>query len=199
MKTVIRKGVFETNSSSTHSLSYVPKEDDEGKEGFTFECKSPASRLLMIKAQVNHCLWDLQYVKRVKDKVALVKAFYDVCVRLYCEREGVDPAAIEDHLLEVAKKTFYAIPERRGYAKYFKEYYHEESTDLCESFFECGPLVECNCLYESVMLFLHDFFSKGTDETSLQAKAEELLYGEDPFFCTEFYSGCILLDSALVF
>ena len=49
MKTVIRRSVFETNSSSTHSLTYSDKEPKE----YSFECDSPWSRLLMLKALIN--------------------------------------------------------------------------------------------------------------------------------------------------
>ena len=199
MKTVVRRGVFETNSSSTHSLSYHPGEDEDENEGFSFECRSSASRLLMIKAQINHCLFDLRYENRVQKYIDLLPRFYDVCVQVYCEKEKIDSTRIEDHLSEFAKKTFYADKTRRHQARYFKKYYYDESTDLCESFFECGALRECSCLYDSVKHFLHYFFRTGTSIKALQAKAEDLLYSEDSFFCTEYYSGCCLINSALIY
>ena len=195
MKTVIRRGVFETNSSSTHSRSYYPGEDEDGNEGFTFECKTPASRLLMIKSQVNHCLSDLNVERNAKEQIALVKKFYDVCVALFCEKEGVDPSAIEDYLSEQAAKTFYADPDRRHHLMHFKEYYHDESCDLCESFFDSGALRDCECLYEDVKTFLRGFFRCGTDETALREKAEKLLYGANDFVITEYYAGFMLIDT----
>ena len=194
MKRVIRKGVFETNSSSTHSISYTPGVDEDDNVGFTFECRTPAARLLMIKAQVNHCLEDLQYVEESHDYIVLVKSFYDVCVELYCERQGVDPDTIEDHLYDFAASTFYGGIQDR-FREHFKEYYHEESCELCETFFENGPLIECNCLYFSVTLFLSEFFKDGSDRDAMRAKAVQLLYEGKPFLCSEFYSGVYLIDS----
>ena len=193
MKKVVRRGVFETNSSSTHSLSYYLGEDEDGNEGFTFECRTPAARLIMIKAQVNHCLEDLTYAKGSQNHIDLVNTFYDVCVELYCDRQGVDPADIEDHLYDFAKNTFYA--DGYGFSRdSFKECYHETSCELCESFFEEGPLIECDCLFWDVKLFLQSFFKQGTDRDAMRAKAEELLYGSKPFICSEYYSGVYLID-----
>ena len=195
MKTVIRRSIFETNSSSTHSLSYVPGEDEDGNEGFTFECKSPAARLLMIKAQVNHVLGDLGEARKPHEYIVLVRAFYDECVALFCEREGVDPATLEDYLLAFAKKTFYYDVDRHHNWYGFKEYYNDKSCDLCTSFFECGPLDCCNCLYENVKEFVRGFFGMDKGAPDLKAKAEALLYGPNDFVCTEYYGGFKLLDS----
>ena len=46
MKKVIRYGVFETNSSSTHSMTYSKVAPEE----YTFECASPWSRLVVLRA-----------------------------------------------------------------------------------------------------------------------------------------------------
>ena len=201
MKTVIRKGVFETNSSSTHSLSYYPGEDDEGNEGYTFACKTPAARLIMIKAQVNHCRGDLRDDDRAQKYVSLLKDFYDACVELFCEREKVDPEGIEDYLEAFAAKTFYGDADRRYERSGFKERYEERSCELCESFFENGPLVECNCLYDEdeVKEFLRDYFDMTNGTPDLKAKAEDLLYGPDDFFAIEYYSGVYLVNRKQIY
>lgn len=201
MKIVIRRGVFETNSSSTHSLSYCPQNDKHGNEIFTFVCKSPAARLLMIKAQVNHCRRDLREDQRAQKYVVLLKDFYDVCVNLFCEREKVDPDTIEDYLLAFAKKTFYADVDRHHNWYGFKEYYEDRSCDLCESFFENGPLCSCNCLYDDyeVKPFLRDYFDLTHGKPDLLAKAEELLYGPNDFYATEYNNGVYLMDFKHIF
>ncbi len=201
MRFVIRKGVFETNSSSTHSLSYCPGEDEEGNEGFTFACKSPAARLLMIKAQVNHCRGDLRDDNRSKKYVVLLKDFYDACVNLFCEREKVDPDTIEDYLEDFAKKSFYADVEFHDEWYIFKEQYEDRSCDLCESFFSDGPLIECNCLYDEgeVKPFLRDYFDTTHGTPDLKKKAEELLYGPDDFFAIEYYSGVYLVNRKQIY
>lgn len=203
MKTVIRKGVFETNSSSTHSLSYSPREDEDGKEGFTFACKTPAARLLMIKAQVNHCLEDLRYEGKSQKYIALVRRFYDVCVDLFCRREQVDPSTIGDYLADFARKTFYGgtrAPEANEWDP-FRSQYDDMSCELCESFFEDGPLQSCSCLYweGDVKPFLREFFDMEHGKPDLEAKAEELLYGPNSFYCCEYYSGVYLIDNQNVY
>ena len=195
MKKVIRRGVFETNSSSTHSLSYYPREDIDGNEGYTFECKTPTARLLMIKAQVNHCLEDLKYAKKSHDYIVLVNTFYEVCVELYCERQGVDPETIEEHLYEFSRNTFYSGGVDSHFKDTFMEYYHEESCALCESFFEEGALMACDCLYENVKLFIQAFLANGKDRDSMRKKAEEMLYGPHDFIATEFYSGVYIVNT----
>ena len=197
MKTVIRKGVFESNSSSTPSLSYCYGEDDEGNEGYTFACKTPAARLIMIKAQVNHCRGDLRYDNKAHKYVALLKDFYDACVELFCEREKVDPDNIAEYLEQFAKETFYADPDRRYARDGFKERYEERNCELCESFFENGPLVACNCLYDEdeVKEFLRDYFDMTRGKPDLKAKAEELLYGPDDFIATEYNNGVYLVNT----
>lgn len=197
MKRVIRRGVFETNSSSTHSLSYSAAEDIDGNEGFTFECKTPAARLLMIKAQVNHILEDLKYARKPHDYIVLVKTFYEVCVELYCERQGVEPEALEDHLCDFAINTFYSGSSCADihFREYFKEIYHAKNCELCESFFEEGALMACDCLYGNVKLFIQDFLADGRDRDSMRKKAEEMLYGPNDFVCTEFYSGVYLVNT----
>ena len=57
MKTVIRRNVFETNSSSTHSLTYT----DKAPAKYTFVCDSAWSRLLMLKALVNQAEQSSKY------------------------------------------------------------------------------------------------------------------------------------------
>ena len=201
MKKIIRRGVFETNSSSTHSLSYEPGSDVEGNEGYTFECRTPAARLLFIKSQVNHCLDDLKYARKPHDYMVLVNTFYEVCVELYCEKQGVDPATIEDHLCEFASKTFFsgASCEDAEYVKYFKSIYHSKTCRLCESFFEEGALIACDCLYENVKLYLQEFFAAGRDRDSLRKKAEEMLFGPKDFFCIEYYSGVYLVNTRAIY
>ena len=201
MKTVIRRGVFETNSSSTHSLSFCPAEDKKGEEAFTFACRTPAARLLMIKAQVNHCRGDLRGDQRAQKYVVLLKEFYEACVTLFCEREKVDPDTIEDYLMAFAKETFYGESARHYNRSGFNENYEERSCELCESFFENGPLCCCNCLYDEdeVKLFLRDYFDLTHGKPDLAAKAESLLYGPNDFYAVEYDNGVYLINTKNIF
>ena len=48
MKTVIRKGVFETNSSSTHSLSLKKSTEKEVEKGASFEIRSKEAKITLL-------------------------------------------------------------------------------------------------------------------------------------------------------
>ena len=195
MKTVIRKSVFETNSSSTHSVSYARI---EGAENFTFACQSPTARLLFIKAHVNHALEELRSEKTGKDDLRLVESFYGACLKVYCERENLDPQSLDEHLFAEAKKTFFADESRQYRFDYFKKCYHEESEHLCESFFECGALVECDCKLGDAYGFLRFFLPEGRN-SDLEKRAETILYGEKSFICKEYYAGCKLCGGNSVY
>jgi hypothetical protein len=84
MKTVIRRGVFETNSSSTHSLTIVKGSESAPKDmEVSFEVCSPIAKVFMIFGFIENagceCSgakgWPREVVFRFKD--AVVKALAD--------------------------------------------------------------------------------------------------------------------------
>ena len=84
MKTVIRKGVFETNSSSTHTLTIV-KQGEKCETDVSFEICSPTAKLFMIFGFVENaecCTkrgcggWQREIMLRFKEMA--VRAFAEI-------------------------------------------------------------------------------------------------------------------------
>ncbi|MCQ2772667.1 MAG: hypothetical protein MJ238_05295 [Bacilli bacterium] len=115
MKTVIRRGIFETNSSSTHALTINKKADgsipmspyadgevehlltEEGFEERTFLIKSPIGKLFMLKAVINA-------TKKAQDP--LTKKFWNATVREYRKMFGVKGSIKEHIIVEIYKKSY---------------------------------------------------------------------------------------------
>ena len=102
MKTVIRKGVFETNSSSTHSLTIrdaSPKQGDEVDEDASFEIRSPLAKViqmlgLMDKAETAFLSEARSFDEQddaVEIKTRIVNKAREMCPE---ELQGVNPESI---------------------------------------------------------------------------------------------------------
>lgn len=58
MKTVIRKGVFETNSSSTHAISIKKSKDMEISKDTSFEVRSNLAKMVQLFGLINNAEYD---------------------------------------------------------------------------------------------------------------------------------------------
>ena len=102
MKTVIRKGVFETNSSSTHSLTIVRGAEEAPKDmEVSFEVCSPVAKVFMIFGFIENAGCNCSGAKGWPKEVVL--RFKDAAVKALAERLGV---TVEDALREVECEAF---------------------------------------------------------------------------------------------
>ena len=102
MKTVIRKGVFETNSSSTHSLTIVrgnEKAPDDME--VSFEVCSPVAKVFMLFGFVENAGCECSGAKGWPKEVVL--RFKEAAVKALAERLGI---TVDDALREVACEAF---------------------------------------------------------------------------------------------
>ena len=208
MRTVIRRGVFETNSSSTHSLTFT----DVAPKSYTFECKSAWSRLLMFKGVLNELR--LEYEWRKKDfeesddeDTELIydidvsddsfekdlDELYDACVKVFCKEENVEPEKLVEYLSNLYIGENGGGQYDKELKKYFCEHYAKKGDGLCSMIFEEGCLFECDC-YLCRGNNLHDALFKSIKYDNLEDLAKKILYGEHSFFALEKYQGVILLD-----
>lgn len=115
MKTVIRHGVFETNSSSTHSLTInkvviqTTREkvyavdsanymlSEEGFANRTFLIKSPVGKLFMLKAVINASM---------TSRDPYTKKFWKATVSEYRKMFGVTGSIKEHIITEIYKKSY---------------------------------------------------------------------------------------------
>ena len=102
MKTVIRRGVFETNSSSTHSLAIV-RGDERAPKGMNvcFQVCSPVAKVFMIFGFVENARHESSGAKGWPRDVVL--RFKDAAVKALSEILGI---TVEEALCEVDHEAF---------------------------------------------------------------------------------------------
>ena len=93
MKTVVRKGVFETNSSSTHAISIKKSKDSEVAKGTSFEVRSPLAKMVQLFGLINNaeydCVSDEPKFKIPKKLILpreLVLKFKEILIDTYSEK-----------------------------------------------------------------------------------------------------------------
>ena len=218
MKITIRRKVFETNSSSTHSLSYTSDTPDE----YSFKCDSAWSRLLILKGLINQASLyggeeydeeydedttqgeDLseeidneeEYFDNSLDYKEKVYDFFEACLKVFSAKEGVSIDDVPDYLggklLAEYKKDPCAFADEE-FMKYFKEAYDEKGDHLCSFLFEEGCLDECDCGYGRFGALANYVVPNSPFEQG----AEEYLYGDKAFCGEEYYAGCKFIASKL--
>lgn len=195
MKIVIRKSVFETNSSSTHSLVYSSSEPEE----FTFRCESPESRLVMLQALKNADSYDCPRNNSKKGKQIRLRgeAFLKACFEVYSKKEKVPLDEVKQKLFDHFYKKIYTNADEKRMNEWFLRAFDEASDSLCSFLFEEGCLDFCECGYDKFETCLNEIFS-GEDQNDLSSYprvAEEYLYGKYCFYAEEYYAGVKFINS----
>ena len=131
MKRVIRYGVFETNSSSTHSMTYSKTPPKE----YTFECASPWSRLVVLKALTNV---GVETDLREEETFAINPDHDEEFEEEY--QETSDEEAEED---EGAEKQEISEDESEEEEDYDYEYHDSPTSDILKSFYERCAEIYC--------------------------------------------------------
>ncbi len=133
MKTVIRRGVFETNSSSTHSLSLRPVRGTKNNEidsDASFEIRSPLAKAVTMLGLIDNaddCFYRPYHIRdEYNDKVEDVKK--DTIDRIRkinpsllenVELEGISSADILDILMELDDlDSFYVASDFEDFDEY---------------------------------------------------------------------------------
>ena len=178
MKVAIRRNVFETNSSSTHSLSYTSVPPAE----YSFECDSAWSRMIMLKALINNA--------STPNENSELASFYKECLAVFSAKENVEIELIPDYLgIKLSEK--YPKTNANQILKAFLSAYDSYDDTLCSYMFSEGCLDCCYCGFDYRYAITGALLNEGK---TLKEDAVEYLYGEKKFFAKEKYSGCFLLD-----
>lgn len=177
MKSVIRRGVFETNSSSTHTLTIVGKgkKPDVDMEEISFEICSPTAKTFMVFALIEnadsfsdrgHINWTRELMCRFKEAsltaLAEVKGITreEALSEVECEAFGIselkkvlgDEAAIREYLKE--NKLFaaeYKEAKGKNIVEFAEEYYRSElalTKELMRGRYRCDAYFCNGCLVE---------------------------------------------------
>ena len=94
MKTVIRKGVFETNSSSTHAISIKKSKETEVSKDTSFEVRSSLAKMVQLLGLINNAEYDCTDSENPKFKIPkklvqpreLVLKFKEILINTYSEK-----------------------------------------------------------------------------------------------------------------
>jgi hypothetical protein len=150
MRTVIRNGVFETNSSSTHSLAIVRGDEKAPKNmEVSFEVCTPTAKVFMIFGFVENARCECKGSKGWPREVVL--RFKDAALKALAERLGIteeeaareieqeafgdravrDALGNEAMLSEVLKKhkefaAEYKASNEKDIVKFAEEFYHSD-------------------------------------------------------------------------
>ena len=195
MKRVIREGVFETNSSSTHSVVLKRKESNAPDKDSSYEIHTPFAKTMFLIGLIT-------YVRKYGRVSATLKAelfdFNNPTIDKW--RESVGPDFLKDNSTEVCERFKLAVIDEyiqssgitlEEFNKQFNEStFTCDGECLCCNFFENDVLDYCSCPFDSFggMVDAFQLFNLNTKE-DYRAKAKEYLSNEFKFALKEFYCG----------
>lgn len=149
MKTVIRKGVFETNSSSTHALAIV-RGDEKAPEDMevSFEVCSAVAKVFMIFGFIENAEYSCEGGKRGWPRKLMLR-FKDAALAALAERLGI---TVKEALEEVECEAFgeraikdalgdeeklrRVLKEHRGFAAEFKASKEKDIAAFAERYYQ---------------------------------------------------------------
>lgn len=110
MKTVVRKGVFETNSSSTHAISIKKSRDSGLAKGTSFEVRSTLAKMVQLFGLINNaeyeCVSDepkFKIPKKLTLPRELVLRFKEILIDAY---SGITNQTREEALKQIEFEAF---------------------------------------------------------------------------------------------
>ena len=208
MKKIIREGVFETNSSSTHSVVFKKKTDNSVDKSSSYEIHTPWGKTLFLIGLIN-------YAETYSDNESDEKTMTLEEVR---ERFG------EDWTQEMAEIVFNINNDNKTICQKFKNAVIEEYKSmsnitqeqfekdfnesiftcdgrcLCRDFFDDDVLNDCTCPFEDFYGIAKEFKLKElVSEEDFNKKAKEYLSSEFKFVLKEFWCGHVLIGEKEIY
>ena len=195
MKRVIREGVFETNSSSTHTVSFVKREGEGAEKDSSYELHSPFAKMMFL---IGLC-----------ENAARIPVYYEDMEELLSEMypDGDIPVISDKDLCEKflrAVKEEYMRTESIDSGKLEKRIlesdFSYEGKCLCRDFFEDDVLDICTCPFEGYSGIVNslELYHLYTEE-DYRKKAKEFLSSEYKFILKEYWCGLELIVSGEIY
>lgn len=201
MKKVIREGVFETNSSSTHSVVFKRKETNAADNDSSYEIHTPFGKTMFLIGLIT-------YVRKYGRIEAILSAdlfdFNNPTVDQW--REMVGPTFLNDTDVEVCERFKLAVIDEyiklsKTTLEEFNKQFNESNFTcdgecLCCNFFENDVLDWCSCPFDSFggMRDAFDLYNLNTKEDYAK-KAKQYLSNEFKFALKEFYCGVMQIGN----
>ncbi len=196
MKRVIREGVFETNSSSTHTVSFVRKEKEGADKESSYELHSAFAKMMFLIGLCENASRVPVYFEEDMDEV-LAEMYPEGDVPVMSDRD-----LCEKFLLAV--KEEYMAKENINDSELEKRIYESdfsyEGKCHCSNFFDDDVLCDCTCPFEgySGIVTSLELYHLYTEE-DYRKKAKEFLSSEYKFVLKEYWCGLELIVSGEIY
>ena len=201
MKKIIREGVFETNSSSTHSVVFKKKKDNKPEKESTYELHSPfAKTLFLIGLCTNADFYTEDYEN---------DAEFELDLEENESLQGDNKVVIEGPKTQCLKFKDAVINEYINMSKItqeeFKKQFEEsdftyEGECRCKNFFDDDVLNDCTCPFDGYYQIASQFgLNQLTTDEEYTEKAKEFLSDDFKFVLQEYWQGCCLLTTKEIY
>ena len=185
---VVRRSVFETNSSSTHSVSLVNLKYRE-KPKCQIVIKSKLNKLIFLKGLINE---NKNMYDTKKEDLELIESYFNECLKIFCLENNIEFEKGEEYLYDsflrrMASEMKNVKTEEDIIKKInlFKNKYKIKFS--CENFFYEGCLDMCDCGLHSISLLVSEFSLK--NETYERLEPSVFLSDQYAFCISEYYAG----------
>ena len=196
MKKVIREGVFETNSSSTHTVSFVRKETEERDKESSCELRSAFAKMMFLIGLCENASRIPVYFEEDMDE-ALAEMYPEGEIPLMSDKD-----VCEKFLLAVKEEYMKEenIDEGELEKRIAESDFSYEGKCHCSNFFDDDVLIECTCPFDgySGMVSSLELYNLYTDE-DYKKRAKEFLCPEYKFILKEYWCGLELLEKGEIY
>ena len=206
MKKVIREGVFETNSSSTHAVAFKKRKGNQTEKDSSYELHTPFFKTLFIIGLCTHAkkfahAYELDIELDLKE---ILGEDYDEehCQAHECEKiEGYEGQC--EKFKNAVIKEFIKMENitQAEFDKRFNEsdFVYEGECD-CRNFFDDDVLNDCTCPFDCYYSISKAFGLDGlTTEEEYLKKAKEVLSEGYKFVLQEYWQGCCLITKREIY
>ena len=203
MKKVIREGVFETNSSSTHSVVFKRRKNDLPDKKSSYELHTPFAKTLFIIGLYNHavrssCFYSEEEVEKIRN--GDFEDYYDNIHQFYADEynkgvcEKFKNAVINEYILSsgITKEEF---------DKQFNESnFTCDGNCYCHFFFGQDVLNDCTCPFYGFDGIIDQFkLNEVVNDEDYTVKAKLILSPNYKFVLKEFWNGFCLIEDKEIF
>ncbi len=189
MKRVIREGVFETNSSSTHSVVFKKKTVDKADKDSSYELHSPLAKTLFLIGLINKAE---QYSYSYDDNDEAFLKQNLLFHKNLCEK--FKTAVVEEYL-RITNST------EEEFQKDFEEsQFVCNGKCLCHYFFDDDVLNDCTCPFFGYIGIATELnLCALSSSEDFAKKASEFLSNDFKFCLQEFWNGFCLVENKDIF
>ena len=196
MKKVIREGVFETNSSSTHAVVFKKKNGSAPDNDSSYELHSPFMKTLFFIGLCTHA--DL-YVKDYEEDAEYDLKQTDSNGKIVVEGAKSQCSRFMSALINEYVKMSNVTQEE--FEKQFNEsVFTWDGECQCRNFFDDDVLCDCTCHFDGYYQISSQFkLNELTTDEEFAAKAKEFLSDDFKFVLQEYWQGCCLITKKEIY